>query len=192
MLLGMTGLGEIRTPNPTRLVMGLSHTVGGLLGGAGTVAAAWVTLIPARIVIQGPALKICLTLVLALAVLVDLGLLQWRDRRGQANPEWRVRFGHIRSYFLYGFLFGSGWLTLKPSATYYAVIAVAAGYLPLGHAVLAGALFGIGRTILVYPASYRATAVSLVIARGRHSYRLMRAAGVTVTLSMLATLWWGA
>src|SRR4051794_31016022 len=112
MVLGLTSLGEGRTKIGARLGMGFAHAAGGLAGGLAMATLGWMLVTPVRTLFGSTLSMIVLVVVLIIAVGIDLGVVDLHDRTGQADPSWRARFGHAKSYFLYGVLFGFGWATL--------------------------------------------------------------------------------
>ena len=188
MILGMTALGEGRPTTWQRFTWGIAHTAGGGVGGLALALTAWVAGTPVRSLAGSIVAALCAGAVAVFAIAVDAGIIRWRDRTGQVDPYWRVRFGPGRAFFLYGIVFGFGWLTLKPSAVFYSVVALLGLMLPLPVALAAGALVGVARTMLVYPLSFRATAASTILSRGRFASAAWHRAGAAVSIAALAAI----
>jgi hypothetical protein len=188
MILGMTALGEGRPTGRQRFSWGVAHTIGGALGGIALALVVWILGTPVRTLAGGLVAAICAAGVVVFAVLLDLGVIRWRDRTGQVDPYWRARFGPRRSFFFYGAVFGFGWLTVKPSAVFYSATALLGLMLPLPEVLVGGALVGIGRTILVYPLSYRATGASCILSRGRWASYAWHRAGAAVSIASLVAI----
>jgi hypothetical protein len=186
MILGLTTLGERGPTFLERLRMGGAHGAGGTIGGAATVGIVWMVATPVRTLLGVGVSHLVVVLVLAAAVAVDLQVVHWYDRPVQVDPEWRERYGHVRSYFYYGMIFGFGWLTFKPSAVFYSVIAIAGLTLPLPAALAVGGAFGFAHTMPVYPASYAAARSSTILFRGRRAVPVWRLVGAATSVALLA------
>jgi hypothetical protein len=167
MLLGMTALGEGGGPlKGSRTRMAVSHMAGGVVGGASVAAVAWLLATPVRTLVPAVARVGIVVAVAALAVLIDLGLVRKSHRLGQVPRDYARKWGMTKAYALYGARFGAAFTTLVPYAATYTLFAALTLTLPLGSAALGGALFGLGRTILIGPGSLVATRLSSFLFRG--------------------------
>jgi hypothetical protein len=84
---------------------------------------------------------------------------------------------------MYGFLFGAAFATLRPFAVIYAIFLALGMLAGFPAAILGGLLFGLGRTVMIGPASVRATAASRVLYRAPRVHRYW--AGGSVALSLI-------
>jgi hypothetical protein len=173
MMLVMASLGEGRNPLGVRARLWLAHLLGGVVGGTGAVLALWLLASPLRTML--PEL---FSLALVFALLVagsarDLGLLEFPKLGRQVPATWLARYGPARSFAFFGVFLGSGLLTHVPYAITYGVFGAAALTLPLPHALLAGAAFGIGRTVLVGPASFAIEPASRILYRSAAARRIL-------------------
>lgn len=189
MILGMTRVGDARPHFQQRLKMGAAHALGGMVGGALIAGAVFLACTPIRTLLGLGVARALAAFIILIAAALDLGLLRWNGPGGQVDPGLRAMHGPTRSYFIYGVKFGIGALTLRPSAVYYSALAVIGLVLPLAFAIAAGILFGLGRTALVYPSSFHATQVSLVLSRGRYAHRAWRTVGTVISSMMFASLY---
>jgi hypothetical protein len=181
MVLGLTALGEGRMPTSMRIQMAVLHTAGGLVGGALGFGAVWLLLTPIRTF--GTATAVVITSAVAFAAVgLDVGVLRPRRRGRQVSPAWYTRYGPRRSYLYFGAVLGAAIGTIRPFAVSYVVFCAAALWLPLHLALLAGALFGLGRTGIIGPASLRATTCSRVLYRARHAHAAWSVVSVAASL----------
>jgi hypothetical protein len=188
MLLGMTALGEGgRTPKGSRARMAVAHIAGGVIAGASVAAAAWLLATPVRTLVPAVARAGIVVAVAALAALIDLGFVRRSHRLGQVPRDYARKWGATRAYALYGARFGAAFTTLVPYAATYTLFAVLTLTLPLGSAALGGALFGLGRTILIGPGSLVATELSSFLFRGRGVRRRWIAVSFVLSALLAAT-----
>lgn len=186
MILGLTALGEGRMPSRIRLETSVAHLAGGAVGGSLMAGVLWLagtpihTLLPPAI----PATVVGATAILA--VLMDAKLLKLRTWGSQVPPVWFARYGPQRSYAMYGFMLGSGLATARPYAVTYPAFAALALLAPFPEAILGGALFGLGRTVLIGPGSLRATAVSRLLYRAPGVHRVWSVLAVGLSLGVLS------
>lgn len=147
------------------------HVVGGVAGGAITGGVAWLILSPLRTLFP-PEVSVGIVIAAAVAAtLVDARVIHVKSTGSQVPPVWLTRYGPQRSYGMYGFMFGVAFATIRTYAVIYAVF-LAMGLLgTFPTAAAGGALFGLGRTAIIGPASLRATLVSKVLYRGRGVWR---------------------
>lgn len=147
MIVGITSLGESRTSIRTRLRLWLLHSIGGLIGGTTTAVVIVLASAPLRAFVPYEGrLGLCAAL-LGFFLLVDLRVIRMRSRRRQVPATWTTRYGNGRAYFLYGAFLGAGLATYVPYAITYGIFATALLILPLELALVAGALFGVGRAL---------------------------------------------
>lgn len=126
----------------------VSHIIGGVVGGAAIATGLWVLLIPLR--------QLPVTLRFALlAILVGLAVLEqaspsWRilpNRHVQVPQDWATGMSPFRAYFMYGVVLGAHLFTYVPHAAVFVSVVGGGLVLDLGHATLAGAALGMGRTV---------------------------------------------
>ncbi|MCP9486398.1 MAG: hypothetical protein MSC30_11095 [Gaiellaceae bacterium MAG52_C11] len=147
MIVGITSLGEGRTPIRTRLILWLVHSLGGLVGGTATAIVVVLASAPLRAFVPYEGrLGLCAVL-LGFLLLVDLRVIRMTSRRRQVAATWTTRYGNGRAYFLYGAFLGAGVATYVPYAITYGIFATALLILPLELALVAGGLFGLGRAL---------------------------------------------
>jgi hypothetical protein len=187
MILGMTALGEGRMPALTRLEMSVAHALGGALGGALMAALVWLAATPVRTILSSPVPEFVVAGAAVVAVGIDTHLLHVHNRTGQVPAVWFARYGPQRSYAIYGFLFGAAFATLRPFAVIYAIFLALGMLVGFPAAVFGGALFGLGRTVLIGPASLRATGAALVLYRAPGVHRYWAGGSVVLSLTLVWT-----
>lgn len=165
MILGLTALGEGRTPLRTRISMSLAHAAGGMAGGALTAAAVWLALTPLRTLLPPSVGVVAMAAVCIAALAADLGLWLVRSRMPQVPQTWLARFGPARAYGSYGAVLGAAFATPHPYAVVYPLFLAMALFVPLPVALACGVLFGGARSLAATVFSYRATAISWAIYR---------------------------
>lgn len=185
MILGLTALGEGRMPLRTRIEMSTGHTVGGMVGGTAASAILWLAFTPIRTLFPDAVSAVSVATTAVVAILVDTRLLRTRSHGSQVPPVWLARHGPTRSYAMYGFMLGSGFATARPYAVIYAVFLALALLSPFPQALMGGALFGLGRTALIGPASFRATAISLLLYRSPRSRRVWSTVSVMLSAALV-------
>lgn len=127
------------------------HAAGGAIGGAAMAGLCWLALTPVRTILPE---VVALALVVALAIcmaLFDFGLLSLRRQNRQVPQRWLATYGAEKAYALYGFRLGAGLATNVTYAVEYVVFIGAGVLLPFGPALVAGVIFGLGRTALAGP-----------------------------------------
>jgi hypothetical protein len=129
----------------------LSHAAGGAVGGATMAGVCWLVLTPVRTLLPEVVDLGLMVVVAVCAGLFDFGLLPLRRQNRQVPQRWFSTYGPQRAYALYGFWLGAGLATNVTYALEYVVFAGAAVLLPFGPALVAGAIFGFGRTGLAGP-----------------------------------------
>jgi hypothetical protein len=185
MALGLTALGEGRMPARMRLEASAAHSLGGVIGGGVVAAGLWLAATPIRTLFPSPVPELVVSIIAIAAVAIDANLLKLQNRSGQVPAVWYGRYGPQRSYAMYGFLFGAGFATLRPHAVIYTVFAALALLAPLPAAALGGAVFGLGRTVVIGPASLRATAVSWLLYRSPRVHRVWSAVSIVLSVALL-------
>jgi hypothetical protein len=175
-------------PHRTRVVMAVAHFVGGVAGGAVGAVAVWLVASPLRTILPLSAREGIVAAVALVAVLMELRILKVRGRQGQVDARWYRKFGPVRAYAAYGLMLGSAIATLRPFAFVYPVLAATGLLVPFPDAVLCGAVFGLGRTVLLGPASYRATFFSCVLHRHAYAFAAWRGVSTTASLFILGTM----
>jgi hypothetical protein len=114
-------------------------------------AAVWLLVTPFRTLLPSIALLAFLAPFALAAALSDLGHVELPRQQRQVPQSWYGRHGPIGSYVRYGLGLGAGLATNVTYAAEYTVFLGAGLLLPIASAVIVGALFGLGRTILVGP-----------------------------------------
>jgi hypothetical protein len=132
------------------IVMSVLHGLSGAIGGAGLAVAVWAFSIPVRTLLPRTVVVGLFACVAVLAMAADTVHTPMPARHIQVPKSWYGRYGPVRSYALYGLVLGAGLLTDIPYAVTYTIFASGL-VLPIGLAVLLGALFGLGRTAVVGP-----------------------------------------
>lgn len=184
MILGLTALGEGRMPTRTRISTWALHMAGALVGGLAAAVGLWLLLSPVRALLPAVVLVAVVVTCAAVAIGVDLGWVRLNMAVRQVPAVWFGRYGPQRSYALYGLMFGSAFSVLRPFAVTYPLFASIALLADLQTALLAGMLFGVGRAVIVGPASYAATAVSRLLFRDLRMHRVWAAVSVLLTIAL--------
>lgn len=166
----------------------LLHAAGGAVGGAAMAGLCWLALTPVRTIMPE---AVGLALVVGLAVcmaLFDLGLLSLRRQNRQVPQRWFATYGAEKAYALYGFWLGAGLATNVTYALEYVVFVGAGVLLPLPPALVAGAIFGLGRTALAGPIGLVPRAASAwTVLFQRQQLRLPALSGV-IALAIAAAI----
>jgi hypothetical protein len=121
-----------------------------------------------------------------IAIAVDLGLVQMPWRLGQVPAEYLTRWGAARAYFYFGVRFGLAFTTVVPYAVTLSLFAVLSLKGQATSALIGGALFGLGRTVLIGPGSRRATWLSWFLYRRPGVRRWWKALSVVATVLIVA------
>jgi hypothetical protein len=129
----------------------LLHAAGGAVGGAAMAGLCWLALTPVRTILPEVAGLALITGLAVCMALSDFGLLSLRRQNRQVPQRWFAIYGAEKAYALYGFWLGAGLATNVTYALEYVVFIGAAVLLPLPPALVAGAIFGLGRTALAGP-----------------------------------------
>lgn len=114
-------------------------------------ALCWIALTPLRTLAPEP---VALGLVAGVAIctsLSDFGRLSLRRQNRQVPQGWFTIYGAERAYALYGLWLGAGLATNVAYGLEYFVFVGAGVLLPFFPALVAGAIFGLGRTALAGP-----------------------------------------
>lgn len=186
MILGIASLGEGTWRVRSKTMVWVVHMAGGALGGSITAAALWLALTPLRTFTPSLVLAAILGLILVWVLLIDLGVIRRPFRVGQVPSTWPRRFGALGAYWRYGLVLGSGLLVYVPHAATYSLFATAALLNSPVLALLAGGSFGLGRTLLIGPASFAADGASRILFRSSGSHLTSSRLSVLLT-SLLAT-----
>src|SRR5437588_7536104 len=154
MILGIASLGEGRRPIEQRAQLWIAHSLGGVLGGTLMALTVWIVVTPIRTLLPRSVTFLLFALVATYGILADLGRTRFHRPKSQVPATWYARYGPAKSYLLYGLSLGAGMLTYVPYGAVYGTFAAIAALLPLPAAAVAGALFGLGRTLPSGPASF--------------------------------------
>ena len=161
--------------------------IGGLVGGAALALALWLLATPLRTLLPWLVRLTVFAALCGMFVVWDLGVRRVPRalRRGQVPIEWSKRFGLTQSYFLYGVGLGAGVFTFVPFAVTFGVFAAAALVAGPLTAALAGAAFGLGRTIFVGPLGLSGSAIRRSDALLVLGYRWFPYASVALTVVLV-------
>jgi hypothetical protein len=146
---------------------------------------AWILLTPLRTFLPRAALVVLFAAVAVVSLLIDLRLLRRPLRGSQVPQTWVRRYGFVRGFALYGLFLGSGLLTHVPHAATYTLFAGLCLFLPPWSAVVAGALFGLGRTAIVGPAALAADPASKLLYRSRASNIILPPVSALLSVGLL-------
>lgn len=171
-----------------RLQMAAAHTIGGAAGGVIGVGVIWLVASPARTLLPLGVREGAVALVALVACLVELRVVHIGGHQKQVNAHWYRRYGPTRSYAAYGLMLGSAIATLRPFSFVYPAFAATALLVPFKGALLCGAVFGLGRTAFLGPASYRATFMSKVLYRSGSAFAFWRGLSMVSSLALLAIM----
>lgn len=186
MILGLTALGEGSMPLRTRLQTALMHMLGAATGGALMATVLWLAATPIRTLLP-TAVSIGVVIGVALvAIAIDLRIVPGASRGKQVPSPWLGRYGPQRAYLLYGLKFGAAFSTLRPYAVVYPVFAALAFVGSLPAAVLCGAIFGVGRTAIVGPGSFKSVLTSRALFHGRWTRQVWTAASIVLSVGLSA------
>jgi hypothetical protein len=184
MILGLTALGEGSMPLRTRLETALMHMLGAAVGGTFTASLLWLAATPIRTLLPTAVSVGIVILVAIVAIAIDLRLVPGASRGKQVPSPWLGRYGPQRAYALYGLKFGAAFGTLRPFAVIYPTFAALALLVSLPTAVLCGAVFGIGRTAIVGPASFKSVWTSKALYHGRWTRQAWTATSIVLSLGL--------
>jgi len=188
MILGITALGQSWREKLRKATIWSSHLAGGIVGGTMMGFAAVLLGAPIRLfIVFEPRLAIC-GLALTAAIMMDLGLLKRSCRRRQVPATWTRRYGWHEAFFLYGVILGSGLATYVATAATYGLFAVATLAVPPSTAVVIGAAFGFGRTLIAGLGSLAPGWTSRILYRSRYSRPFARVGSVLTTSLMLGVV----
>jgi hypothetical protein len=186
MILGLTALGEGRMPLRIRLETALTHVLGAMAGGALMALGVWLAATPLRTLAPTEVSIGVVVLVAVVAVGIDLRVIPGAGRGKQVPSPWLKRYGPQRAYALYGLKFGAAFSTLRPFAVVYPVVAAVGLLVSLPMALVCGAVFGIGRTAIVGPASFKSVWTSQALYHGRFTRQVWTATSVVLSLGLSA------
>lgn len=127
------------------------HLLGATIGGVLSVTVLWMLAAPIRSLVPLWA-AIAMTSIVAIAsILSDLRVVSLKGSERQVNRSWTRQFGAVGGYFRFGLMLGAGLLTFVPFAVLFSTFTLASTMLSLPSAAAVGALYGLGRTLLVGP-----------------------------------------
>jgi hypothetical protein len=136
-------------------------------------AIVWILLTPLRTMAPDGVLVTMIVGLAIVIVLAEFDRVSLPRQAWQVPRPWYARYGPTRAYAMYGFWLGAGLATNVTYAVEYLVFVGAGLMMPLGPALLAGALFGLGRTVLVGPVAATPAASAFLTNLYRRHERLL-------------------
>lgn len=125
----------------------IPHSFGSMIGGASAFLLTWLLLTPLRTFLPLAVLLLLCVAAVILCAAIDLRLVRRAAifGKGQVPSRWLIQYGFARAYTAYGVALGAAVFTYAPFALVYSVLTITALMVGLESAVLAGAVFGLGR-----------------------------------------------